>query len=428
MGNPANSLYLSEGAVSGLNPLSQPAPRQKPKEPLRNRIFRYAVPLWLMTTFFAPALDDSLRSLNQGGALALMFLAGIFLADRKFLFGAAFREDPLLSMLLVAFSAEAITSAFLSEDPFFSLGMFSAIIVGLLICAGLWEFVQSNILQALSTFCILGTTVVGITYVVTNQGSGRYMAIIHPNQWGSICFGLSVAALAIKKHPLKFAAIGVNVFVILQAQARGSFSALVVAFSVFALLRTIRSVRVAPVGVVIRILLLALSLLAILYYSEVVIDEISKIFHLYQAQRGLGSGFTGRTGFWEEALETFREHPILGVGPRMTPVAHNGYLIILSDVGLVGAILFFPVLILRTLRLWKQARKGGDMVASIGLALVSGYLFFAIFEGSLLNVGNPTSLLAWLFMFKPTMQRVDPAGRSRQPTFSTPVEARIGGR
>ncbi len=416
----ADSLYIPDNPLAGSGPFLQPVARRK-ADVWRGRFFRYGIPLWLMTTFFSPALDDTLRSLNQGGALGLMLVIGLFVGHGKFLFGPAFREDAPVSMLSIAFCVVAITSALQSEDPVFSLGMFVAIMVGLLICAGLWEFIKLDILRLLAVFSVLGTIVVGATYVLTDHGPGRYIAVIHPNQWGSICFGLSVAALAIKRTPVKLALIAVNVFVILQAEARGSFSALVVAFSVFALMRTIRTIKTNPGGVVVRILLLTITLLAGLYYSETVIDAFTKIFHLYNADRGLDSGFTGRTGFWEDALDHFREHPILGAGPRMTQIAHNGYLVILSDMGVVGAILFFPILVIRTFRLWKQAR-GGDMVASIGLALVSGYLFFAIFEASLLNVGNPTSLLAWLFMLKPKFNRRDFEIPFRQQLIPLPVE------
>jgi O-antigen ligase len=127
--------------------------------------------------------------------------------------------------------------------------------------------------------------------------------------------------------------------------------------------------------------------------------------------RGLGTGFTGRVGAWEEALDLFRENPVFGVGFRMherymtaASSAHNGYLSLLAETGAVGALLF---LVFTGYLLWRLFRRAaaGEPIAVVGFSFVTGYLFIAAFERLFLNMGNPTSVLAWMFLMLPPARR-----------------------
>lgn len=70
-----------------------------------------------------------------------------------------------------------------------------------------------------------------------------------------------------------------------------------------------------------------------------------------------------RTNNWREGLEAFAEHPLLGIGSSMYPTinswgkaAHNTFLSILVEVGLIGFILFVCVLAMAVYQGWKQPR------------------------------------------------------------------------
>jgi O-antigen ligase len=70
-----------------------------------------------------------------------------------------------------------------------------------------------------------------------------------------------------------------------------------------------------------------------------------------------------RTNNWREGLEAFAEHPLLGIGSSMYPTinswgkaAHNTFLSILVEVGLIGFILFGSVLTMATYQGWKQPK------------------------------------------------------------------------
>ena len=70
-----------------------------------------------------------------------------------------------------------------------------------------------------------------------------------------------------------------------------------------------------------------------------------------------------RTNNWREGLETFAEHPILGVGSSMYPTinswgkaAHNTFLSILVEVGLIGFLLFSYIILIAIFQGWKQPK------------------------------------------------------------------------
>jgi len=59
----------------------------------------------------------------------------------------------------------------------------------------------------------------------------------------------------------------------------------------------------------------------------------------------------GRTELWREGFNAFLEHPVLGVGTDMyrsvsalSKVAHNSYLSVLVEEGLIGLVLFVAIL------------------------------------------------------------------------------------
>ena len=70
-----------------------------------------------------------------------------------------------------------------------------------------------------------------------------------------------------------------------------------------------------------------------------------------------------RTLLWQEGLATFAEHPLLGVGSNMyrsvdslDKVAHNSYISVLVELGLVGFVLFGAILVIVFSQAWVQPR------------------------------------------------------------------------
>jgi O-antigen ligase len=70
-----------------------------------------------------------------------------------------------------------------------------------------------------------------------------------------------------------------------------------------------------------------------------------------------------RTGLWREGLASFAEHPLIGVGSSMYrsvnslgKVAHNSFLSVLVEVGLVGFALFGIILTIAVIQAWGQPK------------------------------------------------------------------------
>jgi O-antigen ligase len=67
-----------------------------------------------------------------------------------------------------------------------------------------------------------------------------------------------------------------------------------------------------------------------------------------------------RTEIWQEGLDSFNEHPILGVGSNMYrsinsfgKVAHNSFISVLVELGLVGLVLFGIILAITFVQAWE---------------------------------------------------------------------------
>lgn len=80
-----------------------------------------------------------------------------------------------------------------------------------------------------------------------------------------------------------------------------------------------------------------------------------------------GGDFNGRLPIWRQGWLSFLQHPLIGVGSNMFrstntigkvvgKVAHNSFLSILVEVGLVGFVLFALILLLVILQAWRQTR------------------------------------------------------------------------
>ena len=71
-----------------------------------------------------------------------------------------------------------------------------------------------------------------------------------------------------------------------------------------------------------------------------------------------------RIPIWRDGLESFSEHPLLGVGSFMYrsvnsrgKVGHNSFLSVLVEVGLIGFVLFATVIVITVIKAMRQPKK-----------------------------------------------------------------------
>ncbi len=131
---------------------------------------------------------------------------------------------------------------------------------------------------------------------------------------------------------------------------------------------------------------------------------LDEVFQLQDQERGLSSGFSGRTGLWQPAWEDIGQRPFLGYGLRASTYAptmetsHMAYLDLVRDVGFPLALLFMIFMMLAVLfpriRIGDGAPREQPTMYSWRHAMaVTALLVNAIFEIHLLNLGFPTALV-----------------------------------
>jgi O-antigen ligase len=370
------------------------------------------LPLWLIGVIVPSIGTKENLDAQQFISFAWLPIVATCACRSRFLLGPLLRQNQRLIGLMVACVLTLAASSLLSVDPFLSLGFVATAGLGLVSCAGLWGAIGAAMPVCVSTYAILGSALAGFAYYVDIRVQGRLtLGTAHPNFLGIMAFGLAIAALTVR--PRIFAALLVagNIFIIIETESRSALGAVLLALLAFAFLHAYQ-VRERK-GALVLIGVILCSAIGVALYHDTIESWFSSLFFLNDRYRGLGTGFTGREGAWQEAIGLFMENPIFGVGFRMheqymtvTPSAHNGFLSLLAETGIVGSV---PLLALTAMLLWHLLREAlsGETIAILGFSFVTGYLFISFFERLFLNMGNPTSILVWIFLLAPRLSRND---------------------
>lgn len=376
------------------------------------RLFEILVPLWLLGLIFPPTLDlEWKESLQAASALWLLPL-GVLAGRTGFLYGPVFRQQPGILVASGALFVMLAVSSILCEDPLRSLGYTLLSLLVFLASAGIWELLDSGIQRSVFLYSVFGSVITGYIYWNAPEYSAAFQGRLsfegsHPNHLGLVAFGVLGAALFVPNVYLRWILVGLNLLVIAAAQARGSFLAAIAAISVRALLLYCTDAKMRSRRTVLLAAGACIGASAILTQWDWVRAAVNDLFLLDDRYRGLGTGFTGRIEAWEEAFELFRANPVFGVGFRMherymssLPSAHNGYLSMLADTGIMGSLATLALLVAAGFRVTRMALAGSGQ-AILAASFFAGYCVIAMFERFLINIGNPTSVLVWLLLFVP---------------------------
>jgi O-antigen ligase len=154
---------------------------------------------------------------------------------------------------------------------------------------------------------------------------------------------------------------------------------------------------------------------------KLVVDDILRLF---DKERGIGSGFTGRIEYWKETLEAFWLRPVFGYGFRSASIGqgvatgggHSGYLKILVETGFVGAVLIISAVVVEGVRrlrlalwcrrLWPQAAAGIDVIETmrinaVACATITMTLTLWIYEQLYINLGSVAALVLFVMLNAP---------------------------
>ncbi|HET6791684.1 MAG TPA: O-antigen ligase family protein [Actinomycetota bacterium] len=285
---------------------------------------------------------------------------------------------PVLFLFAVAgFVTWVALTTFWSPDPVESLGAVYLWLQTLLFVYILWDLFRTKaaLLAGLQAYVLGAYTAVGgavLNYVQSNAfytNEERYsLGNTNPDGYGFIlALGIPVACYlaASPETPKVFRLINIGylpvafIGVALSGTRTASVGAAIGLLYGLATLTKLKiHTRVAVVVV------LAASLFVVLP----IVQPLSSFQRLGTTGTEVTQGdLNGRTGQWAQGLRAFMEHPILGVGTDMyrtvntlNKVAHNSYLSVLVEEGLIGFTIFLSILgivALQVLRLPKWDRN-----------------------------------------------------------------------
>lgn len=249
-----------------------------------------------------------------------------------------------------------------------------------------------------SHYCVLATPFLIYIDLTGERVWGRLTAGLQPNMWGIAGLTVCLGAFARKLGPVAIISFATGVALILASSSRENLlSVAITLLLVTALyLKELTGPRwlIALTGV--SGVLVAAALLLDPYILDAIAYVKSDILLLGNAQRGLGSGFSGRNEVWAAAIGVWLRSPLLGIGfrqhERFMPEgleAHNSYLAMLADTGILGLVVYLALLIGSLAAAWgirdQRTRR-------FVLAVIVGYMVSGLFDRRTIDPGNPYSL------------------------------------
>lgn len=256
-----------------------------------------------------------------------------------------------------------------------------------------------RLLQTIAAFyCIVGAIFLVYVDITGERLWGRLRANdIEPNVWGLVGLTVCLAALARKRGLVALAAFAAGMSMILIAQSREHLVAVVIVLMVCVALElpALKGGRlfVALMG------LAAATVLAAVLLDPYILDAIgyieTDVLMIYSKDRGIDSGFTGRTEIWGETYKLWQQHPLFGIGYRQHErflsgaPAHNAYLAVLADTGIFGFLAYITLLIASLLAAWGIREPRTRRFVAV---VVVGYAVIGFFDRRTIDAGNPCSL------------------------------------
>jgi O-antigen ligase len=250
-------------------------------------------------------------------------------------------------------------------------------------------------------------------------GFGGIIGDINRNVTGTSALAALICGLLTPNRYLRWAAFLATVFFCTIVSSRGSLVALSAFIAVYYALHVGVFRAVAHGGLIGTCV--ALIVLAVPEIRQEVVD---KVLHIYDPGRGIGSGFTGRTTTWQQAIEWFWKRPVFGYGFRATTHArgvgfggvHSAYIKVFLEAGFVGGFFMVGALVVEAFRrcrasLWLR-KLNPQSVPNINLtetlrlnvlvcATMCMTLTMWVYDQYYINLGSPVSVVLFLMLTAP---------------------------
>ncbi|MGB8064569.1 MAG: O-antigen ligase family protein [Candidatus Sulfotelmatobacter sp.] len=408
--------------------VTQPMPEAKKKSNILGQIALCLVFTLSFATYMAPNLSVSLQLAPLALFAALVFFKVLWSDSLLTALAGFFETDGLLYLIfLSALMLESSLGSKLNESFQFALLLSSCLLLARVYMAvvSIKEVLEAFYWSALLSILIF----LPLSFETLMQSITTFSRLIplnfHPNLlalqlsgylcvliWKFISGGWPTKTLCGLAGLVCIAGI-------LLASSRGAIVGVAAGF-VFVFGTVIAKSAKHLRKRTIKISLVVVTLLAAFFVLVSNMDStrdayavLDQVLSLSTPDRGLDSGMSGRVDMWHEALRVFSDGTwLLGHGVRSSdaaytyPMIDNSYLVILYDMGVVPLILIAWRFVSILLRVARNAFRAADkdfrgLYIACGMFLVV-LLVTSIVERSLFAVGNPFSLLAFLFFATPT--------------------------
>lgn len=373
--------------------------------------FRYLIICSILTFLFANSNYPTVAGLF--GSLRWLLLGTMSAAAvSHWVMGRVPRRFRTIDLWGIAFIALAFYSYTYSIAPYLTLQRsISAALFYLSVFWGVWVYIQDEKNVFITLNDLLKISFVIFLFGFTIGQGDRFVGVFtNPNSIGA--FSALVAPLALWSHLCQRKRHAwILVFLIaaslLLSQSRGGLISTVIGSAYFLLTYRPRNRHL--------ILMTFIFLIgAFILYLELFGASSVKEFMRFQT---LGTG-SGRIEAWKEVLRLIKLRPWTGYGfgtedqlfsrfdiifhEHTGAYAHNSYLGLVSQLGLIGAFIFYVPLLLfvavRTFQIDQIQNLNHQWLQAALNASIIGGLVNAVFESCLYSVGNSFTLPFWILV------------------------------
>lgn len=350
------------------------------------------------------------------GLVLVLFSVSLFTTNWKLVPRYSLRVG--IICLLFAFLAWSFLSSTMSGDYIFDSARraFLAIGTSLMILVSFY-LVRPNlsiIKKIILTFLIVATAVSGVGLTmsfwggeyVSSEGGRAYQTlnILGLNLTHEVHFagGLPrIASITANPNALGLlAALGclVSAFLYYSGRAGVLVSVLLFSINMAALIHTFSRSAILGFAITLFVVLLLLGIKKFLLYSILLLTLSVLAFLLFgdfiagAVEARLGQGMHGRDVIWGTALDSIATHPFTGVGFGLEKEAillpagvdwtmHNAYIVVMSEVGMIGFLLFALFLIAANAQILNRIFVLQDRYAKSSIILFFGMILFIMIRG-----------------------------------------------
>lgn len=364
---------------------------------------------WLSGVFFA-GLSGRILS-TKGDDESSLYILSLLLAicwPLAYFPFSHYRFIPLRPSIasgtaMSVFLVFSLLSVLFSPDTIQSTAYVVLTLVGGWICLQFISGIDRLHLETAFKIYSLLMTIMLLTFTAWDYVPGLRLGVgrdvLNPNSIAMIAISPLLAGMAYRTLLFRYSIVSALFVVIYLTGSRASALSSVMGLLIIGTLRTSVGSLKTKVMVLLGVLFVTGLIISV---ADSLMPKIEDFLAIHNKSRGVESGGSGRLSVWKETWELFLDHPVFGVGFRahekllkIGTSAHNGYLAMLAEIGIVGFLAVIYLIVSGILGLWMILRKEREMVYaySILFSLCLSYLFLAMFERFLINMGNPTSLL-----------------------------------